>query len=409
MSGNTNSELSPLEKRFTAEGPKRILSMDGGGIRGSLTLGFLKKIEDELKNRHEKLYNDKNDFRLCHYFDLIGGTSTGAIIASLLAIGMSVDEISKLYQELGGKIFGEKYKWQFWKRWWVDYSEKPIEKGLLDAFSKNGKPIMFNDQGPDGIQTGLCIVIQRADSFSMWPLSNNPKAKYYKSNNYPLWEMVRCSSAAPTFFKPHTMKIFDEKGEVVLDDKGNQLSGVFVDGGVSMMNNPALQLFLTATLDGFKYNWETGVDTLLIVSVGTGFQKRLEDSNKILNRPKLGWAASIPDMLMDGSTWQNQLFMQWFGESKTDVVINREVGNLANENLMKGTKFFTYIRYNTKLMDDSLKKDLGLTYTKKEVANLRKMDKGENRFELNKIGMLSADKYFKPEHFPDIFNLKRIV
>ena len=137
--------------------------------------------------------------------------------------------------------------------------------------------------------------------------------------------------------------------------------------------------FLTATLDGFKYNWETGVDTLLIVSVGTGFQKRLEDSNKILNRPKLGWAASIPDMLMDGSTWQNQLFMQWFGESKTSIVINREVGTLADEALMQGKKFFTYVRYNTKLQEDALKTDFGLTYTSEEVANLRKMDKGENQ------------------------------
>ena len=402
MPESTTTATSLLEKRFTAPGPKRILSMDGGGIRGALTLGFLKKIEDELKNRHAKLYADKNDFRLCHYFDLIGGTSTGAIIASLLAIGLSVDEISKLYQELGGNIFAEKFKWQFWKRWWVDYSEKPIEKGLQEAFSKKGKPIMFNDQGPDGMQTGLCIVIQRADTFSMWPLSNNPKAKYYKGNNYPLWEMVRCSSAAPTFFKPHAMKILDENGQPVGD-------GVFVDGGVSMMNNPALQLFLTATLDSFKYNWETGADKLLIVSVGTGFQKRKEDTKKIMNRPKLGWAASIPDMLMDGSTWQNQLFMQWFGDSKTSVVINREVGTLADEKLMQGYKFFTYVRYNTKLQEDALKNELGLNYTKEQVENLRKMDKGENRFELNKIGMLSADKYFKPEHFPEGFDLSKIV
>ena len=402
MPENITTNSSPLEKRFTTECPKRILSLDGGGIRGALTLGFLKKIEDELKRRHEKLYTNKNDFRLCHYFDLIGGTSTGAIIASLLAIGKSVDEISEMYQKLGGEIFGKKYKWKFWKRWWVDYSEKPIEKGLQDAFTINGKPIMFNDQGPDGIQTGLCIVIQRADTFSMWPLSNNPKAKYYKSNNYPLWEMVRCSSAAPTFFRPHEMKILDKNGQPAGE-------GVFVDGGVSMMNNPALQLFLTSTLDSFKYNWETGVNKMLIVSVGTGFQKRKEDKNKILKRPKLGWAASIPDMLMDSSTWQNQLFMQWFGDSKTSVLINREVGTLADEKLMQGNKFFTYVRYNTKLEEDALKDELGLTYTKAEVENLRKMDKGENRFELNKIGALSAAKYFKPEHFPDEFNLQAIV
>ncbi len=63
-----------------------------------LHLGYLKKIEDILKAK----FPDKPDFRLCDYFDLIGGTSTGAIIAGCLAIGKSVDEIKDLYMDLGG-------------------------------------------------------------------------------------------------------------------------------------------------------------------------------------------------------------------------------------------------------------------------------------------------------------------
>ena len=62
--------------------PKRILALDGGGLRGILTLGLLQKIEDTLRERHAS-----QDFRLCHYFDLIAGTSTGAIIAATLALG----------------------------------------------------------------------------------------------------------------------------------------------------------------------------------------------------------------------------------------------------------------------------------------------------------------------------------
>ena len=388
------NNFQTLTERFVSPGPKRILALDGGGIRGALTLGFLKKIETELKNRH----NNKEDFRLCHYFDLIGGTSTGAIIASALATGMSVDEIIDLYQNVGGKIFNKKYCWRFWKRWWVDYSHRPMEKELQKAFAKNGKPVMFNDQGTNGIQTGLCIVMQRADTFSMWPLSNNPKAKYYKSNNYPLWELVRCSSAAPTFFKPHIMKVLNREGNPSKD-------GVFVDGGLSMMNNPALQLFLTATLDAFKFNWETGADKLLIVSVGTGYQKRNEDLHKIANRSKLGWAKNIPDMFMDGSTWQNQLFMQWFGDSKNSVMINREVDTMENEKLILGNKLFTYVRYNTKLDVKGLNHELGFSFTEEDVESLRKMDKGGNRFKLADIGDKSAAKQFDPTHFPAAFNL----
>ena len=65
----------------------RILSLDGGGAKGFYTLGVLREIEGLIGCRlHER-------------FDLIFGTSTGAIIAALLALGRSVDEIHKLYTE----------------------------------------------------------------------------------------------------------------------------------------------------------------------------------------------------------------------------------------------------------------------------------------------------------------------
>jgi patatin-like phospholipase/acyl hydrolase len=82
-----------LEEHFAAGGPKRILALDGGGIRGILSLGFLLRIEEILRERHG---NDPA-FRLSHYFDLIAGTSTGSIIAALLAQGESVQEVIQLF------------------------------------------------------------------------------------------------------------------------------------------------------------------------------------------------------------------------------------------------------------------------------------------------------------------------
>jgi patatin-like phospholipase/acyl hydrolase len=71
---------------FSAEKPCRILSLDGGGAKGFYTLGVLREIEGMVKcPLHKK-------------FDLIFGTSTGAIIAALLALGKSVKEISDLYE-----------------------------------------------------------------------------------------------------------------------------------------------------------------------------------------------------------------------------------------------------------------------------------------------------------------------
>ncbi|HOY15140.1 MAG TPA: patatin-like phospholipase family protein, partial [Saprospiraceae bacterium] len=92
-----------LAEKFNSPGPKRILSLDGGGIRGVLTIGLLEELEATLRKQH----NDPN-LLLCDYFDLIGGTSTGSILASGLAVGMSTSELREYYFNMGGVIFGKK-------------------------------------------------------------------------------------------------------------------------------------------------------------------------------------------------------------------------------------------------------------------------------------------------------------
>ena len=94
--------IKTRDEHWAADGtPKRILTLDGGGVRGILTLGYLERIEEILRERH----NDSEDFRLCHYFDLIAGTSTGAIIAACLAKGMRIEEVRELYKDLASSVF----------------------------------------------------------------------------------------------------------------------------------------------------------------------------------------------------------------------------------------------------------------------------------------------------------------
>src|SRR5215472_3466918 len=92
--------MTKLQHLDGSTAPKRILALDGGGIRGFLTLQYLDAIERLLQQR-----SGRRDFRLCDYFDLIGGTSTGAILAATLACGMSVAEVQDLYNTLGAKVF----------------------------------------------------------------------------------------------------------------------------------------------------------------------------------------------------------------------------------------------------------------------------------------------------------------
>lgn len=97
---------------------KRLLSIDGGGIRGIIAAEILAHMEDQLKARNPKLQ------RLSDYFDFISGTSTGAIIATGLAIGMSAHDILHIYKTKGKRIFAP--------------AQHNIDE-LLDSFGIKGK------------------------------------------------------------------------------------------------------------------------------------------------------------------------------------------------------------------------------------------------------------------------------
>lgn len=371
-----------LLNRFNSPGPKRILSLDGGGIRGALTLGYLKKIETILR---EKENNPK--LVLSDYFDLIGGTSTGSIIASALAIGMEVDAIVKMYMDLGGKIFGKKRDW--WKPWetWkfleANYDHKALEDNLKAVF----KDITL---GSDALKTGLCIVAKRADTNSVWPLINHPDGKFYNSNlgknkNILLWQAVRASSAAPTYFAPQMM------------DVGDGQRAAFVDGGVSMANNPALTLLMVATLKGFPFHWEMSEENLTIVSVGTGYGVFKKQVGEIEEAQMLTWAKNVPDMLMQDASWQNQIMLQWLSNSPTAHYIDMEIESLKDD-FIGNKPMIKYLRYNFPITENDLNGLKIGTFSEDDVENLVEMSNAENREILYKIGV-AASVSIEKSHF----------
>jgi uncharacterized protein len=378
-----------LQEHFEPGGAKRILALDGGGIRGALTLGYLKRIEDILREQH----GNRESFRLCDYFDLIGGTSTGSIIASCLAIGMKVEEITALYMRLGGKIFSGKYKW--WNVFTIDemiragYDEKPLEEELQSVF---GDITLASDK----IKTGLCIVTKRADTNSVWLLINHPKGKYFNSEhgknaNILLWKAVRASTAAPSYFIPQ-----------VIDVGGGTPVGAFVDGGVSMANNPALHLLMVATLRGFPFHWEMDPDKLLLVSVGTGMGRVTRMSNDVTDNHLLSWAKEIPEMFMQDASWHNQLLLQWMAKSPTAWEIDGEVGKLENDLIVVDKDrrgLFSYLRYNVWLDETTLQQLMGKNYSAEQVSDLVEMSNAESRFELYDIGIKAAAAQIEKSHF----------
>ena len=187
----------PKVERINRPGPKRLLSVDGGGIRGVLSLGILQRIEALLKAQ-----SGRKDFRLSDYFDYIAGTSTGGIIAGGLAVGMTVDEILTFYNEAGAQMF---VKANLLHRLRYKFESEPLAQKLKEVF---GPSTEFDS---DKIETLLLLVMRNATTDSPRPLSNNPFAKYNDAGRddcnlkFPLWQLVRASTAAPTYFPPEAI------------------------------------------------------------------------------------------------------------------------------------------------------------------------------------------------------------
>ena len=380
-----------LESHLTASGtPKRILGLDGGGIRGSASLAFLESLERAVRAR-------LGDHRatLCDYFDLIGGTSTGAIIATLLALGRSVEEVKQHYLAFGKQVFSKR-PWRtrlplIGPKLFTAWSAAPLERLAKELFSEK------TTLGSPAIQTGLCIVTKRADTFSTWPYINHPGGRFYAENaDIPLWKLIRASTAAPTYFKPVLIDI---------GGAGKQEHGAFVDGGVSMANNPALQLFLVATLKGFPFRWPTGADRLLLVSIGTGRNHQRLDIKGIVGSENLYWARQVPELLMADASDQNELVLQYLSESPTARQIDWEVGTLDGD-LIGGQPQLTYLRYNAVLEQAPLAK-VGIQVTEVELKSLRDMSVGANANRLYDIGAAYAKQQFDASHLPAAFDPPR--
>jgi uncharacterized protein len=376
-------------------GPKRILALDGGGLRGVLTLGMLREIETLLRARH----GDDPEFRLSDYFDLIAGTSTGAIIAGGLSLGMSVDEVHGHYMRLGNLVF--KRSLTRWGALRAKFDAGKVRDALVGVFGDRRL------DSPD-FRTGLLVMTKRLDTGSAWPITNNPHARYFErgsqsqtiaNREYPLWQVVRASTAAPHFFDPETLRI----GRPAEGRKA--VSGDFVDGGVSPSNNPALQALMTATMEGYRLNWSTGPRELLVVSVGTGkADPAVGHANIVASRAAIHAVLSLA-ALMEDCADQVEAVMQWLSESPTARAIDREMGTAGPT--LGGRAMCSYLRYNVLLQADWVKQQLGETISAKALKALEAMDQPDNIPELDRLGRLAGERLIDAAHFDPVFDLPR--
>lgn len=351
-------------ERVTSPGPKKLLALDGGGIRGVLSVEVLAAIERTLR----LALNADDGFVLADYFDYVAGTSTGAIIAAGLAIGMSVDDIRTLYMRHGVEMFDRA---AISKRFKYRYDSTRL-KGLLQRTF--GAETTFGD---DRLRTLLMMVLRNATTDSPWPLSNNPAAKFNQSevpdNNLhlPLWQLVRASAAAPTFFPPESVSI------------GGR-NFVFVDGAMTTYNNPSFQLFLMATLDVYRLGWKADERELLLVSVGTGTSPRANANLQPGHMNMLFNASSVPAGLLSAALAEQDMLCRVFGRCRHGSAIDAEVGDLRAGPGVLDRRMFSYVRYNAELTRQGLD-DLGLPDIRPE--HVQRLDSVEHIGSLQRVGM----------------------
>ncbi len=365
-----------LKQRISAPGPKKILALDGGGIRGIMTVEVLAGIEDTLRRQ----LNRGSEFVLSDYFDFFAGTSTGAIIAACLALGMSASEIRTFYVASGKEMFDKAF---LLKRFRYKYEDEKLAEKLQQVFEKG------TTLGSDRLKTLLMMVMRNASTDSPWPVSNNPGAKYNCTDrpdcnlNIPLWQLVRASTAAPVYFPPEVVRV------------GNK-EFIFVDGGITTYNNPAFQAFLMATAEPYNLRWPAGEEKLLVVSVGTGTSPQAnadlapDEMNLLYN------AGSIPSALMYAALNEQDFLCRTFGRCLVGDPLDREVGDMIGKSGPVEPKLFTYLRYNAELTREGLD-SLGLTRIEPE--KVQKLDSVEHIGELQEVGKAVVAKRLKPEHF----------
>jgi len=272
----------------------RVLSIDGGGIRGILPGVILQRLEEKL----QKIGKDKN-IRLADMFDLIAGTSTGGILTCAYLMPDPKDKTKSkftaqqavdLYMDRGDEIFDVNLKQKLKSLWGVrdeKYSADELEEALEDNF----KDTKLNELRKPCIITSYDIRNRNAFFFRQHRADN-------EINNFLVRDVARATAAAPTYFETARVK----------NDLGSPYP--LIDGGV-FANNPTLCAYSEARTMKFtelgKKKHPEGKETptavdMMIVSLGTGSVEKAYAYKEAKDWGMVQWIQPIIDIMMSGNS-----------------------------------------------------------------------------------------------------------
>jgi uncharacterized protein len=327
----------------TTQKKKRILSIDGGGIRGIIPGQILVILEDKLK---AKTGND--NARIADYFDLISGTSTGGILTCAYLIPdlenrpkFNARQVVDLYLKRGGDIFyvplGHKLRTGGGV---VDemYPASALEKALDEYFG-------------DTRLSGLlkpCLIPSYDIKRRMGHFFTQHDALKNAGWDYLVKDVARATSAAPTYFECSNIKSVSE------------VSYPLVDGGV-FVNNPTLCAYAEV-----QNEYKVQANNIVVLSLGTGFSKKEYDYNKAKDWGMIQWVKPIIDIMMSGVSevvdYQLRQIFEGADASNQYLRINTELpidvspdmDDASPENLKSLKELGTYTAQNYNAQLDAL-------------------------------------------------------
>lgn len=300
----------------------KILSIDGGGIKGVFPAFYLALVEQELAKR------DDGKTKIKDHFHLITGTSTGGIIALALSLGIPAKEIYELYLNNAENIFGNKRS--CWGR--LRYSSHKrdfLEKLVRDKFKE-----YFKEEDPriKDCLTDVAIPIYDLIKGNPSVIKSPYHPNFKRDLHIPAYQVAMATSAAPTYFDPYSADYIDLEGmERPFRNK--------VDGGM-MANNPTIVGLLEA-IKAFGKD----IKDLEILSLGTGYKKFTEGDSKRNKWGLIYW------MFKNDRKRLIELFMQ----SQSQLVENYiSLLHKGIDKTEQDNPNFVYDRVNILLCEDDL-------------------------------------------------------
>jgi predicted acylesterase/phospholipase RssA len=255
-------------------GTVRILSLDGGGIRGLIPAVALGHIAAALGLPGRSLANA---------FHLVAGTSTGGIMAAGLCapgpLRHGPAELAELYTVHGGTIFPP----GAWSRRnplsQCKYDPAALEQLLAQRLGET----QLREVAPELLVTAWDLERARPKLFSSW------RARLHGSEDFRLRDVARATSAAPTYFPPAVIHALDANYPPA------QRRHALVDGGV-FANDPAAVALAEARRIFPK------ADRALVLSLGTGARVNRIDGARAQAYGLAGWLPDLIDVFMDGAS-----------------------------------------------------------------------------------------------------------